>query len=306
MSLVSMLKPKGPSGFGYGSTAEDVTAGLDLRGKTYLVTGSNSGLGLETARVLALRGARVLATARTPEKARDALSGFSGTFEFFGCELSELASARQCAAQVRAKGYAIDGIIANAGIMALPTLQTKHGVELQIFTNHVGHFVLITGLLQSLSPAGRVVVLSSTAHTMAPRAGIEFDNLDGSRGYNDWRAYGQSKFANLVFAKELARRLPAGQTANAVHPGVIQTNLGRHMNVAMRVGFGATAPLFAKSIPEGAATQTWAATNAALAGTTGRYFADCNEAKSRSLADDTTLGSRLWTETEAIVTRVLG
>jgi NAD(P)-dependent dehydrogenase (short-subunit alcohol dehydrogenase family) len=206
MSLYAMLKPKGPSGFGYGSTAEDVTAGLSLAGKTILVTGCNSGLGLETARVLALRGARVFGTARTKEKA-DGRLGLAGAVGF-ACELAEPASVRSAVAAITAAlGEAkLDAIIANAGIMALPKNAQAFGIDLQLFTNHIGHFMLVTGLLDALADDGRVVMLSSSAHGMAPRGGIEFDNLSGARDYQPWKQYGQSKMANLLFAKELARR----------------------------------------------------------------------------------------------------
>jgi NAD(P)-dependent dehydrogenase (short-subunit alcohol dehydrogenase family) len=215
MSLLAILKGKGPSGFGYGSTAEESTQGLDLSGRTYLVTGANSGLGLETVRVLSLRGARVIAAARTAQKAQAACGGFGAKVHPVACELSDPA----CVAAVKAYGAPLDAIILNAGVMGLPKLQQAHGYELQFFTNHIGHFILATGLLGQLADKGRVVALSSSAHQFAPNAGIEFDNLSGERGYSPWRAYGQSKLANLLFAKELARRLAGtGKTANALHP----------------------------------------------------------------------------------------
>ncbi len=231
MSLVALFKKKGPCGFGYGSTAEEVTAGLSLAGKTILVTGCNSGLGKETLRVLALRGARVLGTARTAAKAQEACAevGAAGATGF-ACELADPASVRACAEAVARDGARLDAIVCNAGIMALPRRETAHGVELQLFTNHIGHFILVTALLDRLADAGRVVMLSSAAHKSAPRVGIEFYDLAAERRYAPWRAYGQSKLANILFARELARRLAGTRkTANAVHPGVIRTNLGRHM-----------------------------------------------------------------------------
>ena len=209
MSLLALIKPKGPSGFGYGSTAEDVTAGLSLNGKTYLLTGCNSGLGLETLRVLALRGAHVISAARTLEKAQAACASIKGLTTPVACELAEPASVRACVATVKRLNIPIDGIICNAGIMALPKLNRAYGYELQFFTNHIGHFILVTGLIDALAADARVTVLSSRAHESAPKGGIEFDNLSGEKGYSAWRAYGQSKFANLLFAKELARRSAA-------------------------------------------------------------------------------------------------
>jgi len=301
MSLGALFWGKGKSGFGYGSTAEDVSDGLDLSGRRYLVTGSNSGIGAETARVLALRGATVLCGARSQAKANETAKALSPVAIGVACELSEPASVRACVAAVRAQHEPLDGIICNAGIMALPKLEQKYGYELQFFTNHVGHFLLVNGLLDQLTPSGRVVVLSSTAHMNAPRAGIEFDNLSGERGYSAWTAYGQAKLANLLFARELARRLPSTQTANAVHPGVIATNLGRHMPGWMQAIMGVTAPVVLKSIPEGAATQTWAAVHPSTAALRGEYLADSNVATSSAHGRDDALAAKLWVETEKIV-----
>jgi NAD(P)-dependent dehydrogenase (short-subunit alcohol dehydrogenase family) len=305
MSILSHVLPKGPSGFGYGSTAEQVTAGLSLAGKTMLVTGCNSGLGFETMRVLALRGARVIGTARTEAKAREAADKVQGTVVPVACELSDPASVAACVKTVSALEYKLDAIIANAGIMMLPKCETAHGYELQFFTNHVGHFLLVTGLLDRLTDDGRVVMLSSEGHKAAPKAGIEFDNLDGRRGYGDLKMYGQSKMANVLFAKELARRFEGTRrTANAVHPGVINTNLGRHLNPIVRVVSEGVGPLLMKSIEEGAATQVYVATNPALRGVSGKYFASCNVTKSRADADDPQLARKLWEVSERIAAEV--
>jgi NAD(P)-dependent dehydrogenase (short-subunit alcohol dehydrogenase family) len=197
---------------------------------------------------------------------------------------------------------ALDGIIANAGIMALPKLEQRHGYELQFFTNHVGHFILVTGLLEGLAEDGRVVMLSSRAHERAPKEGIQFDNLSGEKGYSPWTAYGQSKLANLLFARSLAKRLPnPKQTANAVHPGVIATNLGRHMSSAARRVMSLVEPLFLKSIPEGTATQLYVAAHPDADGISGEYWADCNVAESTDHGLDLELAERLWEETEGIV-----
>lgn len=298
MSIVAWLKGKGDSGFGYGSTAEDVTDGVDLSGKSFLLTGCNSGIGLETFRVLGKRGARVFGAARTEEKAQKAAAGLDGDLVPVACELSDPKSVRACV-QALSK-HSLDGIICNAGIMALPTLERAFGYEMQFFTNHIGHFLLVTGLLSQLAPQGRVVMLSSSAHNGAPLGGIQFDNLTGENGYNSWVAYGQSKLANLLFAKELAKRLPAGQTANAVHPGVINTNLARSMPGIARAALAVAAPLALKSIPQGAATQTYVATRPDLR-TTGEYFADCNVAPSSHVSRDPALATRLWEVSEKIV-----
>jgi NAD(P)-dependent dehydrogenase (short-subunit alcohol dehydrogenase family) len=253
MSLLAMIKPKGPSGFGYGSTAEEVTGGLSLNDKTYLLTGCNSGLGLETLRVLTLRGAHVIAAARTLEKARAACASVKGQTTPVACELAEPASVRATVATVKALNIPIDGIICNAGIMALPNLNQAYG----------------------------------------------------EKGYSAWRAYGQSKMANLLFAKELARRFSGtARTANALHPGVIfDTNLQRSMSVPRVVRdavAGLSNLLVLKSIPQGAATQCYVATNPALAAVSGQYFADCNIAKPRADAEDPSLAKRLWDVSEKI------
>ena len=307
MSLYSMFAGKGASGFGYASTAEDVSAGLDLKGKRYLITGSNSGIGLEAARVLVLRGATVLCAARTEAKAVEATKSFVGPGETIpvACELAEPASVRACVATVAAMGKPLDGILCNAGIMALPKLEQKLGYELQFFTNHIGHFILVTGLLDTLTPDGRVVMLSSMAHTRAPAAGIELDNLSGERGYTAWGAYGQSKLANLLFARELARRFRATEgdrrTATALHPGVIATNLGRHMSPIALTTMAVAGPLFMKSIPEGAATETWALVHPDAGKLNGEYLSDCNVRESSANGQDMALAAKLWAESERIV-----
>ena len=303
MSLYELFTSKGPSGFGYGSTAEQVTEGLDLAGKTILVTGCNSGLGQEALRVLTMRGARVVGTARTVEKAKVACDAVKGGSTIpLACELADPASVKACVAEVKRQGLKLDAIICNAGIMALPKLEKAFGYELQFFTNHIGHFILVTGLLEQLTDTGRVVMLSSAAHLQAPKGGIQFDNLDGSKGYGEWANYGQSKIANLLFAKELARRFAGTKkTANAVHPGVIATNLSRHMNPVARFFFGAVGPLALKTVPQGAATEVYVATSPAAASISGEYFADCNVARPRKDATDAELAKKLWEVSEKIV-----
>ncbi len=302
MSIYELFTSKGPSGFGYGSTAEQVTEGLSLEGKTMLVTGCNSGLGQEAMRVLALRGARVVGTARTQEKAKAACDAVKGQTVPLTCELSDPASVQACVEAVKSQGIKLDAIICNAGIMALPKLEKAHGYELQFFTNHIGHFILVTGLLEQLTEAGRVVMLSSDAHLQAPKGGIQFDNLDGSKSYSDFRAYGQSKIANILFAKELARRFAGTKkTANAVHPGVIQTNLARHVNPFIAFALAVAEPLLMKSVAQGAATEVYVATNPKLSDVSGQYFVNSNVAKPRSDANDEALAKKLWEVSEKIV-----
>jgi NAD(P)-dependent dehydrogenase (short-subunit alcohol dehydrogenase family) len=242
------------------STAMQVTAGLDLTGKNILITGCNSGIGYETMRVLSHRGAHVLGTGRTLAKAEEACASIDGPGHGkatpLECELTDFDNVAACAEQVKSMGIPLDGLILNAGIMALQELEqvpvksssgTVTLLEKHFVVNHLGHFVLANHLLDPVqaAPAARVVSLSSAAAYMwAPEQGIWFDNLSGERDYEWQWAYGQSKLANALFARELARRLQAsgaaastkastlsspGATANSVHPGGIATNLKRHM-----------------------------------------------------------------------------
>jgi WW domain-containing oxidoreductase len=286
--------------FGFSSTAEDVSRGLDLSGKVYLLTGCNSGIGEETLRVLGLRGAEIIGLARTVGKAQAALDGHGVSGTAVACELSDPGSVRAAVASVRGLGKPLAGIIANAGIMALPEPRTTLGLDLQFLTNHIGHFMLVTGLTDLLAEDGRVVVVSSGAHFMAPEAGIEFDNLSGERNYQPWRTYGQSKLANVLMVKSLARRLPDGQTANALHPGVIQTNLGRHLGdydgVLDSIGRDKL-----KTVAQGAATQVYLAVHPEVAQQTGLYFDSCQVKEPSAPAQDPDLAERLWAETERIV-----
>lgn len=293
--------PLGP--FGRDSTAEDVTAGVDLTGRTAVVTGANSGLGYETMRVLALRGAHVIGTARTREKAETACQSIDGTATPVVLELSDLDSCAAAAREIIAMDVPIDMLILNAGIMSLPELQQVNGIERHFFVNHVGHFAFGTPLVRQVKAAeqGRVVVLSSLGHLWAPETGIEFDNLAGEGEYDANRMYGQSKLANGLFAFELARRLEgSAATANAVHPGIINTNLGRHMKKWQQVFADLLGWTFMKSVEAGAATQCYVAANPAVAGLSGYYFADCNPVVPDPKMEDPALAARLWDVSEAL------
>ena len=305
MSLLSKLKRKGPSGFGYGSTAEDVTEGLNLSGKTFVLTGCNSGLGLETLRVLGKRGAHIIALARSEKKASTALKTSKTHGTPLACELSEPFSVRQCIQDIKAKGKTIDAILCNAGIMALPKLKLAHGYELQFLTNHIGHYGLVRGLVDALAEDGRVVVTSSTAHKRAPDCTIDFDNLDGHKSYTPWESYGQSKIANILFAYHLNKTFEGTQRrAYSLHPGVIDTNLTRHMPTLLKNAWSVMGPLVLKSIPEGAATQCYVATQPGLEDLGGQYFADCNVAKTREDAMNATIAKRLWTLSDEIFSSI--
>ena len=304
LSIYGMFKGTGSTGFGYNSTTDDVTEGLDLSGKTYLVTGCNSGLGEDTVRVLAKRGARIVGAARTIDKATKAMAPLAGEGHIpVACELSEPASVRAAVTTVIESGVPLDGIIANAGIMALPKRQLQYGYEMQFFTNHVGHFILVTGLIDQLVDTGRVVMLSSYGHTMTWPEGVRLDDLASEEKYARFENYGQSKLCNLLFARHLATRLPKPtQTANAVHPGVIATNLGRHMPAVVNGAFKVLGPVFAtKMVSQGAATQTYVAVHPDSASVNGEYWSDCNVVKSIRHGADPVLAAALWEKTEEIV-----
>lgn len=298
--------PVGP--FGAESTALEVTAGLDLSGKTALVTGATSGLGLETMRVLALRGAHVLGTGRTLEKAKAACDSVEGRTTPIALELERWETIVAASDLVRTLGMPIDLLICNAGIMALPTLEQVNGLEKQFAVNHLGHFLLVNRLLSQVkaAPQGRIVHVSSLGYRWAPSAGIEFDNLSGERDYQPNKMYGQSKLANALFSLELARRLRAeGSTAtsNAVHPGVINTNLGRHFEAWKRTAAKLIGWTFMKTVEAGAATTCYVATAPALAETSGRYFEDCNPVvpEAGKHMEDLTMAGRLWMTSEQLL-----
>jgi NAD(P)-dependent dehydrogenase (short-subunit alcohol dehydrogenase family) len=292
MSEESMTTPQYPigSGFGHGSTASDVVAGLDLHGKTAIVTGGYSGLGLETVRALSSAGARVMVPARRPDHARKVLAeaGLDGV-RVAGLDLAELSSVREFAAGFLASDFLGDGgsldiLINNAAIMASPEQRVGPGWESQFATNHLGHFALTNLLWPALSAGegARVVALSSTGHKLSP---IRFDDINFDSGYDKWKAYGQAKTANALFAVQLdALGKHAGVRAFAVHPGGIMTELQRHLPREEMIASGwmdAEGNLNErfKTPAQGAATSVWAATSPLLAGKGGVYCEDCDIAE---------------------------
>ena len=260
--------PVGP--FGPDATAEEVTTGLDLSGQTALVTGCNSGLGYETMRVLAQRGAHVLGTARTIEKAVAACASVEGETTPLWLELSDFQSAVSCVAAVQMMGVALDMLICNAGVNTFGDLELVDGVEKHFAINFLGHFVLVNRLMPSLlaNGSGRIVHVGSRAgYSRAPAAGVDFDNLRGEKDFDAMQAYGRSKLANALFSLELAELLDgSGVTSNVVHPGLVQTNIARTAPAPLRGAFNLLGGFFAKSPEEGAATQVYVATNPALEG----------------------------------------
>jgi NAD(P)-dependent dehydrogenase (short-subunit alcohol dehydrogenase family) len=300
--MTSLQPPKNQ--FNKRSTAEEVTVGIDLAGKTAVVTGCNSGIGFETMRVLALRGAEVIGAARSLETARAACAKVKGKARPVACELTDFDSVARCADEVAASASPIDMLICNAGVMMLPKLEQVRGIEKQFATNHIGHFLLVERLLERVkaAPKGRIVLLSSEGHRYAPKEGIQFDNLSGEKSYGPLKAYGQSKLANILFAVGLTERLMGtAVTANALHPGIIKTNLQRHMSSILMGVLSVVMAGRIKTIAQGAATTCLVATDHALDGISGFYFSDCNPATPSPQARDAALAERLWKVSEDLV-----
>jgi NAD(P)-dependent dehydrogenase (short-subunit alcohol dehydrogenase family) len=269
--------------FGFESTAAEVITGIDLLGNRAIVTGGSSGIGIETARALAVAGADVTLAVRDTEAgvrtAADITAATGNTAVHVG--RLDLADPGSVAAFVAAWSGPLHLLINNAGVMGLPDLvRTSEGWELQFATNHLGHFALALGLHPALAAAGgaRIVSLSSEAHLRAP---VVFDDVNFvSRPYDPWLAYGQSKTANVLFAVEATHRWQDdGITANAVHPGAIAaTNLARHLAPGVVAAAISAGGYDLKTPEQGAATSVVVATSPQLDGIGGRYFVDCNQA----------------------------
>ncbi len=293
------------SGFDADSTAEEVTAGIDLKGKIAVVTGCNSGIGFETMRVLALRGCYVIGTGRTLEKAEAACRQVKGVTTPIQLELSDFDSVVACAEEIRKMNSPIDMLVCNAGMRGAER-ETVYGLEKHFVVNHLGHFIFVNRLLDRLffSWQGRVVIVGSrAAYRSAPQDGIQFDDLRFTRDYSAGRAYAHSKLANILFSFELARLLKGTRiTSNSLHPGVIDTNIARNVAPILRTGFGLLTRISGKTIEEGAATSCFVATNPRLGNISGEYFEDCNAV--RVVGDnhmhDRDMASRLWLVSEEL------
>jgi len=300
--------------FGRDSTADDVLAGKDLSGLTVFITGANSGLGQETARAMAAKGAHVVMAGRDQAKLDEAVAAIFETepqaqLDTITVDLASLESISASTSRARQRFAKIDLLINNAGVMATPFEHTADGFERQFGTNHLGHFALTAELLPLIErgSAKRIVNLSSRGHHMAP---VDFGDPDfRHRAYDPWASYGQSKTANILFTVGIEQRYAVmGIHAYAVHPGGIQTNLGRHMTPEMSEALMARITARDggfqwKSIPQGAATSCWAATATALEGKGGVYCEDCHvadiddaspSAGVRSYALNPSFADQLW------------
>jgi len=290
-----------PSGFGATTTAAEVAAGVDLRGRVAVVTGGSSGIGPETARVLSAAGARVVVGARDVKKAERALAGATGV-DVRPLDLADPDSVDRFARSVVDSGSALDLLVNNAGVMALPLTRDGRGYEMQFATNHLGHFQLTARLWGPLRRArqARVIALSSAGHRRAP---VDLDDPNFTRRpYDRWAAYGQSKSANSLFAVELDRRGRGhGVRAFAVHPGGILTELARHMTDeelsaygVVREGETLRVPSGYKTVEQGAATSVWCAVSPALDGKGGVYCEDCDIAEIVPDDSEPLRGVRRW------------
>jgi WW domain-containing oxidoreductase len=292
--------------FGVRSTADQVLAGIDLTGKRFAVTGCNSGLGFETMSALAANGAQVIGLARSLERAEIACRKAGPLCTPVACDLADLDSVAAAADTIRSLQDPLDAIVANAGIANLPILQTRYGVEMQFLVNHIGHFALLSGVLDLVrSGTGRIVIVSSSASVnYAPAEGIMFNNLDGGRFYKPFTFYGQSKLANALFAKELSRRLGSrGIAVNSLHPGATRST-GLHKNLSLIPKLAlAAAQWFMRSAQRGAATQALLAAHPAVAGISGEYWSNCQIAAGNRLLQDADLAARLWSVSEQVIAR---
>ncbi len=309
--------------FGAASTTDEVLAGLDLGGKRILVTGVSAGLGVETARALAAHGATVVGAARDLAKAERATAEVraqatgGGGLELVRLDLASLASVRACADALVASGKPFDLVIDNAGVMATPFGRTADGFETQFGTNHLGHFVLVNRIASLLKAGSRLVCLASAGHRFSD-VDLDDPNFDHTP-YSEFGAYGRSKTANILFAVEFDRRHKAsGIRAAAVHPGVIQTELGRYMTPEVTQAMIAAASQASggggfswKTIPQGAATSLWAGVTAPAETVGGLYCEDCHVAELqedpaarggvRAYALDPERAKALWAKSEEMV-----
>jgi len=302
--------------FGAETTTDEVLEGVDLSGKRILVTGASAGLGVETSRALTAHGAKVVGAARDLAKARAATAHIPG-MELIELDLASLASVRKAADGLNADGRPFDVIIANAGVMACPFGKTADGFETQFGTNHLGHFVFVNRIAALLK--GRLVNLSSRGHRLSD-VNLDDPNFE-TTPYTEFGAYGRSKTANILFAVEFDRRHKTrGVRATALHPGGIQTELGRHMTPEVRQALidsiaantpPGTPAFRYKTIPQGAATSVWAAVVAPADAVGAHYCEDCHVAEVvenesfgdgvRAYALDPDNAKALWAKSEEMV-----
>ncbi|KZV36477.1 short-chain dehydrogenase TIC 32, chloroplastic [Dorcoceras hygrometricum] len=309
------FKSNGKSGFSSSSSAEEVTSGIDGSGLTAIVTGASSGIGAETARVLALRGVHVVMAVRNVSngnKVKEAIVNEipSAKVEAMELDLSSNESVREFVSEFTSSGRPLNILINNGGVMGIPFELSKDNVELQFATNYLGHFLLTTLLLDTIKRTasetkreGRIVSVSSVVHWVTYGEGIRFERLNDEEGYNRWLSYGQSKLATHLHTIELARRLKEDGTevtVNSLHPGVVGTNIYRYFGIwggnlgqsggILKYLIG----LVFKRVPQGASTSCYLALRPEVKGTSGAYFANNHISTPAAQALDTNMAKKLW------------
>lgn len=269
---------------------------MDLQGKTAIVTGANSGMGMATVRALSDMGARVIMLCRSERRGREALERLNSEkprdLDLILCDLGDYDSVRSFVSKVRESYSRIDILVNNAGFISLDRQETKEGLERQFGINHIGHFLLTTSLLDLMDEGSRIVVVASGAHKTGK---IHFDDINLHKGFNVFKAYSQSKLSNVLFTRELARRVKdKGITVNCCHPGAVATNIG----IDRETGFGKTVtgllkPFF-QTPEQGARTAVFLATDDSVADVSGEYFYKCKIAKSSKRSKDMELAKELF------------
>ena len=295
------------SGFTKKSTAEEVTKGLDLSGKTILVTGVGSGLGHEALRVLSMRGAKILGVDRTQDIAEAACAKVNGDTQAYGCDLSDPAAITAFTQAVKKDHKIIDVMLANAGVMSPPHTVVngyKEPLELQFAVNFMANFLLVNHLLPLVkkASAGRFALVASDGYMSANRKRpINLNDLDCSESYDALTTYGQSKMAVVLFNKVLATKLAdTGVITNSIHPGVIRTNLAKESkNIKVKI-IGALAGPWTRSIPQGTATHCFVAVHPSIDGVSGEYFGDSNPRALKPIANQPELAQALWVKAEEL------
>ena len=282
----------------------------DMHGKTVVVTGGNSGIGLETAAALATMGARVLVAARNADKGRAAVADISrrndghAQVQLVVFDLADLASVRRGAAEILEQAPRLDVLVNNAGLVLSDRRETVDGYEATFAVNHLGPFVLTNLLLDRMreSAPARVVNVASMAHASA-RKGIPFDDLQSRQRYSGMRVYGQSKLANILFTLELARRLEGSAvTANSLHPGTVRTGYGAEGDARgfLALGLKLSGPFFLTPA-RGAQTSIYLASSPEVEGVSGQYFVKCMPVQPKAPARDAEAARRLWRVSEEMV-----
>ncbi|OVA20776.1 Short-chain dehydrogenase/reductase SDR [Macleaya cordata] len=311
----------GPSGFGSNSTAEQVTEDYSFSTpsqQTAIITGATSGIGEETARVLAKRGVRIVIPARDLQKGaqvKETIQKETPKAEIIllKIDLSSFASIKRFCSEFLSLGLPLNILINNAGKFCQNLELSEDKIEMTFATNYLGHYLLTEMLIEKMIETaaqtgieGRIINVSSVIHSWAKRDRFNFNNMLNPRNYNGTRAYAQSKLANILHAKEMARQLKArnaGVTINAVHPGIVKTGIIRDLKGLITDSLCFLASKLLKTTSQGASTTCYVALSSEMNGVSGKYFVDCNESHCSSLANDESEARQLWKHSRALIHR---